>query len=98
MLLRSAAWHEGEETIDLWFDGVAAMNLHEGFAPLTIRAADADADERERLLTHAAGRIRDPLDRPPLCLILAYRAATPESLLPLGPVVDLPLTGIVVGA
>ncbi|WP_371493475.1 hypothetical protein OG871_39030 [Kitasatospora sp. NBC_00374] len=69
LLLRSAAWHEGEETIDVWFDGVLAVNLHEGFGPLTIRPADPD--ERERLLTHAAGLIHDPVHRPPLCLILA---------------------------
>lgn len=69
LLLRSAAWHEGEDTVDVWFDGVSAMNLHESFRPLTIRVADID--ERARIFTHAAGGIFDQMDRPRLCLILA---------------------------
>lgn len=69
LMLRSAAWQEGEETIDVWFDGVAAMSLHQRFEPLTVRAADPD--ERERLLAHAARNIYDPVRRPPLFLVLA---------------------------
>jgi hypothetical protein len=69
LLLRSAAWHEGQETVDVWFDGVKAMNLQESFGPLTIRVAGPD--ERGQLLTRVAGLIHDPVNRPPLCLILS---------------------------
>ncbi|MDH6115622.1 hypothetical protein P3T36_007829 [Kitasatospora sp. MAP12-15] len=69
LLLRSAAWREGEETVDVWFDGVRAMNLQESFGSLTVRAADPK--ERDRMVAHAADIIRDPVNRPPLCLILA---------------------------
>ncbi|MER5866162.1 hypothetical protein [Kitasatospora sp. NPDC002040] len=69
LLLRSAAWQEGQETIDIWFDGVRAVDLLESFGPLTIRAAGPD--ERERLLARAAGLIHDPVNRPPLCLVLS---------------------------
>ncbi|WP_457032860.1 hypothetical protein [Kitasatospora sp. P5_F3] len=69
LLLRSAAWHEGEETVDIWFDGVALMNLHERYEQLTIRAAVPD--ERDLLLERAGGRIHPAMKKPPLCLILA---------------------------
>jgi hypothetical protein len=59
----------GDDRVDAWFDGVAATNLHQGFEPLTIRAAAPD--ERERIFAWAAADIHDAHHRPPLCLILA---------------------------
>ncbi|MFF0415553.1 hypothetical protein ACFYUY_34615 [Kitasatospora sp. NPDC004745] len=69
LLLRSAAWHEGQETLDVWFDGVRAVDLLESFGPLTIRAAGPD--EIEQLMVRTAGLIHDPVNRPPLCLVLS---------------------------
>ena len=69
LVLRSFARFVGDETIDAWFDGVAATNLHQGFMPLTIRIAERE--ERERIFSWAAADIHDVRHRPPLCLILA---------------------------
>lgn len=69
LVLRSIARFAGDDTVDAWFDGVAATNLHQGFEPLTVRAAEPD--ERERIFTWAAADIHDVHRRPPLCLILA---------------------------
>lgn len=59
----------GPARFDAWFDGVAAMHLHQQFEPLTIRAAEPD--EREQIFSWAAAEIHDVANRPPLCLILA---------------------------
>jgi hypothetical protein len=69
LVLRSLARFAGDETVDACFDGVAAVHLHQGFEPLTIRAADPD--ERGRIFAWAAADIYDVEHRPPLCLILA---------------------------
>ncbi|MFC5910226.1 hypothetical protein, partial [Streptacidiphilus monticola] len=68
LMLRSLAASDDDETVDVWFDGVAAMNLHQSFEPLTIRAANPE--ERRTLLDASAGDIFPP-NRPfTLCLIL----------------------------
>lgn len=69
LVLRSSARFVRDEIVDAWFDGVAATNLHQGFMPLTIRAADRK--ERERILSWAAADIYDVHHKPPLCLVLA---------------------------
>ncbi len=69
LLLRSSVRFAGDHTLDAWFDGVAATNLHQGFEPLTVRAAEPD--ERERIFAWSAADIHDVHRRPPLCLILA---------------------------
>ncbi|MGW5349140.1 hypothetical protein ACWERV_01300 [Streptomyces sp. NPDC004031] len=69
LLLRSIARFAGDDTVDAWFDGVAATNLHQGFEPLTVRAADPN--ERERIFAWSAADIYDLQRQPPLCLILA---------------------------
>ena len=69
LVLRSMARFAGDDTVDAWFDGVAATNLHQGFEPLTVRAAEPE--ERERIFAWSAADIHDVHRRPPLCLILA---------------------------
>lgn len=69
LMLRSTARFVGDDTIDVWFDGVAASNLHHSFQPLTIRAAETG--ERERMIEFARADLYDPVGRPPLCLVLA---------------------------
>ena len=69
LVLRSTARFACDNTIDVWFDGVAASNLHHSFQPLTIRAAEAG--ERERMIEFAGADLYDPVGRPPLCLVLA---------------------------
>lgn len=69
LMLRSTARFAGDDTIDVQFDGVAAVSLHQSFQPLTIRAAELG--ERERMLEFARADLYDPDGRPPLCLVLA---------------------------
>ena len=69
LVLRSIARFAGDDAVDAWFDGVAATNLHQGFEPLTVRAAESH--ERERIFAWSAADIHDVHRRPPLCLILA---------------------------
>ncbi|NUR60819.1 MAG: hypothetical protein HOV87_19470 [Catenulispora sp.] len=69
LVLRSTARFAGDDLVDAWFDGVAATNLHQGFEPLTVRAAEPD--ECERIFTWSAADIYDVRRQPPLCLILA---------------------------
>lgn len=68
LALRSPARFSGDDTVDVWFDGVEAMNLHKSFESLTIRAADSD--ERARILAWAAADVHDADRRPPQCLVL----------------------------
>jgi hypothetical protein len=68
LALRSLARFPGDDTVDVWFEGVESMNLHKSFEPLTVRTADAG--ERARIFAWAAADIDDVDRRPPLCLIL----------------------------
>ncbi|MFC5907222.1 hypothetical protein, partial [Streptacidiphilus monticola] len=68
LVLRSLASTDDDETVDVWFDGVAAMNLHQSFEPLTIRAASPK--ERRTLLDASARDIFPPNRQSTLCLIL----------------------------
>lgn len=40
LMLRSTARFASDDTVDVWFDGVAASKLHHSFQPLKIRAAE----------------------------------------------------------